>query len=1152
MADFVHLHNHSHYSLLDGACKIPDLVGQCAEYGMPALALTDHGNMFGAIEFYTTAKKAGIKPILGSEVYVAPGSRKEKTVVQSNGAKDTSFHLVLLAKNETGYRNLMKLVSIGYLEGFYYKPRIDKEVLAEYREGLIALSACLKGEVARMIIRDNMERAEQVAAGYKELFGDDYYLEIQDHNIPEERTVIKGVLELSKKLDIPIVAANDVHYLKQEHYVAHDILLCLQTGKDYDDPNRMRYSTDQVYFKSADEMVRLFGDEIPQSLTNTLEVAEKCNIELEFGTFHLPRFQLPAEYHNFTLDAYLAEVANKGLTERYPIVTPAMRERLNHELSVIKKMGFAGYFLIVKDFIDYARSQGIPVGPGRGSAAGSLVSYAIGITNFDPMKYNLLFERFLNPERITMPDIDIDFCYERREEIINWVRDKYGQDNVTQIITFGTMAARAVIRDVGRVLKMSYGEVDKIAKMIPAAVGMTINRAFEMVPELRQLEQKDELHKRLLENARILEGLARHSSTHAAGVIITPETLTNYTPLYKSSQGDVTSQYDGVTLEKIGVLKMDFLGLRTLTVIQKTLDMLKKKQIFINLDKISLDDEKTYQIFCNGETIGIFQFESSGMREYLRKLQPQCLEDLIAMNALYRPGPMDMIDEFIQRKKGLVKIEYMHPVLEPILKETYGVIVYQEQVMQIASAMAGFSLGKADILRRAMGKKKVELMKEQRRLFLEGAKEKGIDEKIADAVFDHMDKFAGYGFNKSHAACYSFVAYQTAYLKAHYPKEFMAANLSSEMGDTNRVVILIEECRRMGIPILPPDINESQEYFMPTEEGIRFGLGAVKNVGKGAIRSIVDARKQHGRFKTLFELCEHIDSRQVNKKVLECLIQAGAMDSLEGHRALLLANVDLAVNYGQSVAARRSSGQTNIFDIGGDDAVTLPLPKMIHADEWNKSETLAREKTLLGFYLSGHPLSRYKTEVMLFRSGDFLSFANMPDGNPVRAVGIVTQVKIHYDKKKRPMAFITFEDFTSSIEAIAFADTYAEFSTLLQVESMVLVEGKVNIKTENDDPKIIIDKAIPLERVWEKYSKQLCLAFRSDEIEEKTILQVKKIIQEHKGKCPVLINVIGSGGVEYLLRSRGIYTRPNPTLIQQLQESLGERNVWVETVNGSA
>ncbi|MBN2009844.1 DNA polymerase III subunit alpha [candidate division KSB1 bacterium] len=1145
MAEFIHLHNHSHYSLLDGACKIKDLVNQAVAFNMPALALTDHGNMFGAIEFYKTAKKAGIKPIIGSEMYIAPGSRHERAASQTNGAKDTAFHLVLLAKNQTGYINLMKLVSIGYLEGFYYKPRIDREVLAQYSEGLIALSACLKGEVPRMIVRDNMERAEQIAREYKELFGDDYYLEIQDHDIPEEKQVVKGVLELSKKLDIKVVAANDVHYLKREHNTAHDILLCLQTGKDYDDPHRMRYTTDQVYFKSADEMTQLFGS-VPDSLKNTLEIAEKCNLDLEFNTFHLPHFDLPDEYKYMSLDEYLAEVSSKALPDRYPVVTPDLRERLAYELNVIKTMGYAGYFLIVKDFIDYARSQGIPVGPGRGSAAGSLVSYVIGITNFDPMKYNLLFERFLNPERVTMPDIDIDFCYERREEIIKWVREKYGHDNVTQIITFGTMAARAVIRDVGRVLKMSYGDVDKIAKMIPAAVGMTIGKAFDMVPELRQLEKKDEVHEKLLENARILEGLARHSSTHAAGVIITPEELTKYTPLYKSTQGDVTSQYDGGTLETIGVLKMDFLGLRTLTVIQKTLDSLKTKNIVINLDKIPIDDINTYKIFCNGETIGIFQFESSGMREYLKKLQPQCLEDLIAMNALYRPGPMDMIDEFIQRKKGLVKIEYMHSVLEPILKETYGVIVYQEQVMQIASAMAGFSLGKADLLRRAMGKKKVELMKEQRKLFLEGAAQKSISEKIANAVFDHMDKFAGYGFNKSHAACYSFVAYQTAYLKAHYPEEFMAANLTSEMGDTSRVVILIDECKRMGINILPPDVNESEEYFMPTDKGIRFGLGAVKNVGKGAIRSIIEARQEHGKFITLFELCEHIDTRQVNKKVLESLIQAGAMDSLDGHRALLLANIDLAVSYGQAMTVRKSSGQTNIFDMSSETNVGVDIPKMVAVEEWDKAETLAREKTMMGFYLSGHPLARYKSEVQLFSSGDFMSFHDLPDNTAIRACGIITLVKIHYDKKKRPMAFITLEDFTSTIEVIAFADGYAEYGKLLQVESMVLIEGKINIKSENDDPKILVDKVMPLADVWEHYSKTLCLAFRSDEIEESTIRNVQKVIEQHKGRCPVMINVIANGGNEYLLRARRMQARPNPKLIHDLQASLGERNVWVE------
>jgi len=1146
MAEFIHLHNHSHFSLLDGACKITDLINRCVEFKMPAIALTDHGNMFGAIEFYKTAKNAGIKPIIGSEVYIAPNSRFDKAAVKNGDMKDTSFHLILLAKNNTGYKNLMKLVSIGYTEGFYYKPRIDKEILAQHSEGLIALSACLKGEIARSIVQQNVDRAEKAANSYKDIFGDDFYLELHNHNIPEEEIVVKEMLNLSQKFDIPVVAANDIHYLNKEHSFAHDILLCLQTGKDIDDPNRMRYTTDEVYFKSAEEMVNLFKD-IPDAAKNTLKIAEKCNIELDFKTLHLPKYHLPESHRHQSLDEYLEELAKQGLPERYPVVTPELRARMEHELDIVKQMGYAGYFLIVKDFIDYARSRGIPVGPGRGSAAGSLVSYSIGITNLDPLKYNLLFERFLNPERVSMPDIDIDFCYERREEIINYVKEKYGHENVTQIITFGTMAARAVIRDVGRVLKMSFGDVDKIAKMIPPAIGMTIEKALDLVPELRELEHKDDVHQKLIENSKILEGLARHASTHAAGVIITPEELTKYTPLFKSSQGDITSQFDMVTLEDIGVLKMDFLGLRTLTVIQNTLDTLKEKNIVINLDKLPLDDEMTYDIFCRGETIGIFQFESAGMREYLRKLQPRSLEDLIAMNALYRPGPMEMIDDFIKQKKGQKKIEYVNSVLEPILKETYGIVVYQEQVMQIASDMAGFSLGKADILRRAMGKKKVELMKEQRKLFVEGAAAKNISEKIANEIFDLMDKFAGYGFNKSHAACYSFIAYQTAYLKAHYPTEFMAANLTSEMGNTSRIVILIDECKRMGIKILPPDVNESGVDFKASENGIRFGLGAVKNVGKGAINSILAARNEYGKLNQLLQLCEHIDTRLVNKKVLESLIQAGAMDSLDDHRAKLLANIDLAVNYGQNCNLRRSNGQTSFFDTG-ENTIQIDLPNMVDVKAWGKSEILAREKEMLGFYLSGHPLSKYKNEVKMFSTSDLISMNTMRDEAPVRAGGIITQVKIHYDRNKRPMAFITLEDFIGTIEGIAFSDTYAKYIDQIQPEAMVLLEGKISIKGETDEAKILVDKVIPLSEVWEKYSKHLCVALKADEINDTIIHDIGNIIMKHRGQCPVYINVIADKDHEYLLRSKKIHTQPNPELIAQLQKSLGEKNVWVETI----
>lgn len=1143
MADFVHLHNHSHYSLLDGACRIDDLINTCKEYGMNALALTDHGNMFGAIEFYTKAQNAGIKPIIGAEVYIAPKSRFDKT--SSKRGSDASFHLILLAKNYEGYKNLMKLVSVGFLEGFYYKPRIDKEILQDYSSGLIALSACLKGEVPQMILHNNLEAAEKAALEFKEIFKDDYYFEIHRLNITEEETAIKGMIELSKKLGIPIVATNDTHYLKREHAFAHDILLCLQTGKTLEEKDRMRFNTEEVYFKSPEKMKKLFKD-FPQALHNTLEVADKCNLELNLKSIHLPHYQVPDSHSQMSLDDYLCHLAGVGLMERYKDITPELQARLDHEMDIIKTMGYAGYFLIVKDFIDYARKKNIPVGPGRGSAAGSLVSYALRITNIDPIKYDLLFERFLNPERVSMPDIDIDFCYERREEIIKYVKKKYGEKNVTQIITFGTMAARGVIRDVGRVLKMSLAEVDKIAKMIPATIGMTLDKALEIVAELREIADKDDIHRKLIENSRILEGLARHASTHAAGVVITPSELTKYTPLFKSSQGDVTTQYDMKILEMIGVLKMDFLGLRTLTVIDDTLKLLQKRGITLDLDDIPLDDADTYKIFCNGETIGIFQFESSGMRECLRRLKPQRLGDLIAMNALYRPGPMDMIDDFIKRKHGETKIEYLHPRLEPILKETYGVMVYQEQVMRVASELAGFSLGAADLLRRAMGKKKHELMKEQREIFVQGAAKKGIDERTANEIFDLMAKFAGYGFNKSHAAGYSLVAYQTAYLKARNPAEFMAANMTSEMNDTSRIVILIEECKRMGINVLPPDVNESSYEFTVVGKDTRFGLGAIKNVGKNAILSILEAREKHGRFKTIFDLVQHVDSRLVNKKVMESLIQAGALDSLEGHRAQLMESIDLATTYNQRVLVQRANGQTSIFDMA-DEEVRVDQPALPTVKPGSQGEQLAREKEMLGFYFSGHPLTKYRLELQMFSRNTLDQIHSIPDKTTIKVGVIITGLKKHFDRKNRPMAFVNIEDLTGTAEMIVFADAFEKYNQILCDDSMVLVVGKVSSKGDSEENKILCDEIIPLDEVWDRCVKNISFSLETDKATEGYIREIKDILSQNRGPCPIYINIKTPENGEYVIKSRKITTKPSSALVHKLSDIIGVENIWIES-----
>jgi DNA polymerase-3 subunit alpha len=1165
MVGFIHLHNHSHYSLLDGACRIEDLVDAAKKCNMPALALTDHGNMFGAIEFYKTCAKAGIKPIIGVEAYMAPRSRKEKSAPKSN-ISDASYHLVLLAKNLDGYKNLMRLVSIGFLEGFYYRPRLDREVLQQYHDGIIALSACLKGEVSYKMIHEGYEASRKVALAYREIFGDDYYLEIHNHGIPEEDQARKGVLQLSQELSIPVVATNDTHYLKREHAMPHDVLICLQTGKDRDDPTRLRYTTDEIYFKNAEEMQTAFPNNV-DALKQTAEIAAKCDLTLDFKKVYLPTYRIPEPNHNKSLDDYLEQLSWEGVKQRYKEVTPEIEKRLQHELAVIKQTGYAGYFLIVQDFIRAARERGIPVGPGRGSAAGSLVSYCIGITNIDPIKYNLIFERFLNPERVTMPDIDIDFCYERREEIIEYVRQKYGENNVTQIITFGTMAARAVVRDVGRVLKIRYTDVDKIAKTIPPTLGITLDKALEETTDLRHLISSEAIYKQLMDYSQVLEGLARHASTHAAGVVITPDELTNYAPLYKSNTGDVTTQYDMKALESIGVLKMDFLGLRTLTVMDKTVKMLKQKGIEIDLAHIPFDDKRTYEIFGNGETIGLFQFESSGMREYLKKLKPQSVEDLTAMNALYRPGPMDMIDDFIARKHGAKKIEYLHPQLEPILRETYGIIVYQEQVMRIASELAGFTLGGADLLRRAMGKKIAELMAEQRKKFVEGCKERGIAENIANQIFDLMDKFAAYGFNKSHAAGYSVVAFQTGYLKAHYPAEFMAANLTSEMTSTSRIVTLIEDCKRMGIPVLPPDVNASLAEFtvidnvaMAAEtktgkahltaanvanKAIRYGLGAIKNVGLGAIESLVKTREQKGKFTSLFDFCSRVDLRQVNKKVLESLAQSGAMDSLspQRNRHRLLQALDVATTYAQSVNDQRARGQVSIFDQG--EVMAFAEPALPDVQDWPDAERLTREKEFLGLYLSGHPLQRFREEVKLFSSTPLQDLEGLPDNARVMICGQLTNLKTTVDRKGGTMAFVTIEDFAGSVEAIVFSDAYSTHRELLQPEAVVVLVGTAS--TREDEPtKILVEKAMSLDEAWNEIPRKFVLDIPAQQASDAAIQQLVQLLRANQGACNLFFRLRNGGPSNYDFRAKSLKIRLNAILLQRVKELLGPNAARVE------
>jgi len=1149
MTDFIHLHNHTHFSLLDGACRIKDLVKQAKKFNMSSVAITDHGNMFGVVQFYTAMMKEGIKPIIGMETYVAPKSRFEKK--SSKGGHDSAFHLILLARNQKGYQNLMHLSSMAYLEGFYYKPRIDKELLSEYADGLLVMSSCIKGEVPYKLICDDYEGAKEAAAFYQNLFGDNYYLEIQDHGLPEETKAKKGILELSSEMGIPIVATNDTHYLKQEHAEAHDILLCIQTNKDFGDPNRMRFTSDQIYFKSSEEMIALFQD-IPEAISNTRDVAEKCHVLLESDRFYLPVFHVPDQESTLSLDDYFNKCTWEGAARRFSEITPEIRNRLELEIKIIKQMGFPGYFLIVMDFIREAKRRGISVGPGRGSAAGSLVSYCLEITNVNPLKYNLLFERFLNPERVSMPDIDIDFCFEQREKVIDYVKQKYGENNVTQIITFGSMNARGVIRDVGRVLKIPLGEVDRIAKLIP--FNMKLSDALKKVAEFKESCEKNDLNKKLIQNALILEGMARHASTHAAGVVIAPGELTQYVPLFRSTRRDVagddtkgvdvTTQYDMKSLSKAGLLKMDFLGLRTLTVIDHTLKALKLQGIEIDIDNLSLDDPETYTIFANGETIGIFQFESTGMRDYLRKLKPESIDDLIAMNALYRPGPMDWIDDFIDRKFGRTRVEYLHPLMEPILKETHGVIVYQEQVMQIASALGGFSLGNADLLRRAMGKKDPVLMQEQRTKFVAGAAKKNIPERLANDIFDLMDKFAGYGFNKSHATCYSIIAYQTAFLKAHYPREFMAANLTSEMGNTDRVVVLIEECRHMGIPVLPPDVNESECAFTAVNDSIRFGLGAIKNVGANAIASIVTARNKNGKFSTLFDLCRTINLRQVNKKVIESLIQVGALDSLNGNRAQLMAVMNQAVSLAQNSQQDALRGQTSIFGKNSDS--NEGYPKLPDLPMWPKSEKLRHEKELMGIYVSGHPLDPYKKDLEAFSYPWISGLSDIDAGKSVRVGGIITEMRQLLDRKNNPMSFFSLEDFTGVVRLIAFSDSYEKYREFIQIDQMVFIIGKLDRRNDRDELAIIVSEIIPIQEARMTFAKRLLLNIHPDNINNGELDRIKYLISKYPGECLLYMNLIPAEDQVIRVKSRKYRINPNAELLMDLESILGKENVFLE------
>ena len=1152
---FVHLHNHTHFSLLDGAAKIKEMVQRAAELNMEALAITDHGNLFGVLEFYSEAKAAGIKPIIGMEAYIAP---KDHTLRKQVAGESTSYHLVLLAKNQTGFKNLLKLSSIAYLEGMYYKPRIDKKLLRQYSEGLIATSACMKGEIAYKLRQGEREKAIKLIEEYQDIFGDDFYLEIQNHYIPDEAAVYPKIYELAKEMGVPVIATNDTHYLRKGDHEAHDILLCLQTGKDRDDPNRMRYGTEELYLKSADEMYQVFKDK-PEVLERTLEINEKIDLEIEFNRRLLPRFQIPKSEGNIDADEYLRRLTYRGAEKRYTRIDERVKQRIEFELGVIKQMGFAGYFLIVQDFIRAARERDIPVGLGRGSAAGSIVAYCLGITQIDPLRYDLLFERFLNPERVSMPDIDVDFCMERRDEVIEYVREKYGRKNVAQIITFGTMASRNVIRDVSRVLKIPISQADTIAKLVPTgAKPMPLEKAFQEVPELKELSESDDQKiQQLIKYSKTLEGIARHTSVHAAGIIITPDDLTNYVPLYKTPDGEITTQWTMGWSEKVGLLKMDFLGLRNLTVIQKTEKMVSKRLgKEFKVSEAPLDDPLTFKLFGEGRTVGVFQFESSGMQEYLRKLQPSRIEDLIAMNALYRPGPMSMIDDFIKRKKNPALIKYLHPKLEPILKETYGIIVYQEQVMRIASELAGFSLAQADVMRKAMGKKKLEEMKKQKELFIAGCVKNNIDKKVASEIADLIENFASYGFNKSHAAAYAVIAYQTAYLKAHFPAEYMAANLTSEINNSDRVVILMEECRNLGIKIKPPDINYSEAHFVPLSENeIAFGLGAIKNVGSAAIASIVEARKKHGPFKTIFNLLQHVDLRAVNKKVLESLIMAGAMDSLEGNRAQLFGIIEKAIDFAQSLQSQKQKNkhQRSLFDLVEDEEEKEKLiayPALPDVPDWNLQEKLKKEKELLGFYFSGHPLEPFRPIIKLYCTDVNRVREAVANGAKPPQIfyigGQIVDMRTIIDRKNQKMAFVKIEDFNNIYEVVVFGSVYPQLEPELKINNVICLKGRLNSDLDENMVKFKAENIWPLQRLPEVMTKALVIKVDPSTLNDELIYKLKLSLTGATGESRLFFEIPSENGKPYRLISNKIKIQVTRNVLSQLEKSIGLDNIKVE------
>ncbi|MCB9247200.1 MAG: DNA polymerase III subunit alpha [Ignavibacteriales bacterium] len=1148
MCDFVHLHNHSHYSLQDAACTIDSLIKATQENKMHALALTDHGVMYGISEFYKKAKKANIKPIIGVEAYVNfEGSRFDRGEAGVGRKRSKHYnHLVIIAKNDIGYKNLLKLTTQGFTEGFYYKPRIDLDLLREKSEGLICTSACLAGPIAAPLLNGDYQKAKENAIILQNIFGNDFYLELQDHNQVEDKAVLEGVPKLSIELGIPMIATNDIHYIEKEHSIAHNILLLLSDKTGNKDYRNLRYSTDEIYFKSSNQMKDLFGS-YKGAIENTLAIEEKVNVSLDFEKFHYPIFPIPKESNAKDLDDYFEILAREGLNKRFSKINTNIEDRFNYEAGIIKSMGYSGYFLITQDFINAAKKKGIPVGPGRGSAAGSLIAYALGITNVNPLEYDLLFERFLNPARKSMPDIDIDFADDQRGEVIDYVKEKYGENSVSQIVTFNRLSSKAVLRDVARVLGIPIPTVNNITKWIPSKFGrvFTIDQALDEVPELKWVkESKDTQIVDLLKYARILEGMNRNASKHAAGVVITPGEVSDLVPLASAgANGDLVTQYNMKELDSAGILKMDFLGLRTLTIIRDTIDLIKiSHNITIDVDSIPVDDEKTYKLFSNGQTTGVFQFESAPMKEHLKNLKPTSIKDLSAMNALYRPGPMDFIADFVDRKHGRKPIEYLHPLLAEILSETYGIIVYQEQVIQIANKIAGMSLAEADILRRAMGKKDLDEMARQKNKFVEGAIKNSIPKKIAEEIFVVIDKFANYGFNKSHAVAYSIVAYQTAYLKANYTAEFLAANLTNEFGNPDKVTLLLEDCRKLKIHVMVPNINRPSVKFTVDKGEIVFGMSAIKNVGINAVKEIERAHKNLGRnFKSIYDFTSNIDTRVVNKRALEGLVLAGSFDSIKGGRAKNFASIENALSFGSKVQAAKLSKVNSLF--GDVEDEHFAEPDFPDVDEWEQKYALAKEREALGFYLSDHPLRKYETEYNSFSTiklGDPDTFKNEEF---VRACGVVTSIRTRMDKSGRNMAFFKLDDFSGSCECIMFGKVYAEVGELIVPESTIMVMGK--LESSGDSVKLHAEDVIALSEVAGKFTKSLGILMDVEKHTPETVLKIKTIFEKYSGTVPVVIYVRTNGSSKRYIIDNKISITDH--LILGLQNLLGEDAIAYQT-----